>query len=209
MVRIISLVGLMCFAVAATATNPPPSPPQDTMNWKALSREAPSDGFLLGSMLVGFEKTTLGEIIAATGKGAIDHRGDAGDSEYWLCYSLPNQAQRIWVVSSGEMGGKDHLVTGLVAEQLRAAGGTEDCPALPAKTTVALAGHKGWLGMTAKDVARRFGTPSHEMGAWQVFYFREKLRGVCGGEGERVNWLWIRQANGHVQTIIAGQVTSC
>ena len=209
MVRIISLSGLMCLAAAATATTPPPSPPRDTMDWKAVSREAPSDGFVLGSLVVGFEKTRLDQIIAATGKGAIDHRGDAGESEYWLCYSLPDQGQRLWVVSSGEMGGRDHLVTGLVAEQLGAVGSTGDCPALPAKTTVALSGHKGWLGMTAKDVDRRFGTPSYDMGAWRVFDFRAKLRGVCGGEGDRANWLWTRQVNDQVQTIIAGQVTSC
>lgn len=209
MPRTLLITSLMCCVGAATAATPPPAPPLSEMNWRASSREAPSDGFVLGSTAVRFEKTTLDEIVAATREGAIDHRGDAGESEYWLCYSLPLEAQRIWIVSSGEMGGTDHLVTGMVAEQLRAANATPDCPALPPKTTAVLSGHEGWLGMTAIDVHRRFGTPSHESGTWKAFNFEEKIQSVCGGEGDRTNWLWIKQTGGHVLAIVAGQVTSC
>jgi hypothetical protein len=203
------LVCLICWGGAVMAATPPPARPLTEMSWKAVSIEAPSEGFALGSVPVRFEKTTLGEIAAAVSEGVMEHRGDAGESEYWLCYSRPHEGQRIWIVSSGEMGGADHLVTGLVAEQLPAVAGTTDCPALPAKTTLELSGQKGWLGMSTMDVRKRFGVPSHESGAWQVFNFEEKLEGICGGAGDRTNWLWIKQADGHVQAIVAGQITSC
>ena len=207
--RTVLLTGLLCVGPAVMAATPPPAPPSTEMNWKPVSQEAPSDGFVLGTSTVVFEKTTLGEIASAVGKGAIAHRGDAGDSEYWLCYSRPHEGQRIWIVSSGEMGGAEHLVTGFVAEQQSSMSGTADCPALPAATAVELSGHKGWLGMSAADVRQRFGSPSHQSGDWQAFNFEEKRRDVCGGDGDRINWLWTKQADGRVQAIMAGQVTSC
>ncbi|WP_266156907.1 hypothetical protein [Dyella silvatica] len=207
--RTVLLASLMCWGGAVMAAMPPPVPPLTEISWKAASREAPSEGFALGSAIVRFEKTTLGEIAAAVSEGVIDHQGDAGESEYWLCYSRPREGQRIWIVSSGEMGGADHLVTGFVAEQLPAVAGTTDCPALPATTAVVLSGHKGWLGMSTMDVRKHFGVPSHESGAWQAFNYAEKLEGVCDGAGDRTNWLLIKQADGRVQTIVAGQVTSC
>jgi len=207
--RTILVASLMCSCGVAMAAIPPPALPSTDMSWKAISHEAPTHGFVLGSTMVQFEKTTLREIVTSVGKGVVDHQGDAGESEYWLCYSRPQEGQRIWIVSSGEMGGPDHLVTGFVAEELPAATGTTDCPALPATASVALSDHKGWLGMSALDVRNRFGMPSHESGAWRAFNFEEKLKGICNGIGDRSNWLWLKQSDGRVQVIMAGQVTSC
>lgn len=207
--RTIFVAGLMCSYGIAMAAIPPPALPSPDMSWKAMSREAPTHGFALGSAIVRLEKTTLREIVISVGKGVVDHRGDAGESEYWLCYSRPQERPWIWIVSSGEMGGPDHLVTGFVAEELPTATGTADCPALPVIASVALSDHKGWLGMSASDVRNRFGLPSHEFGTWQAFNFEEKLKGVCDGASDRSNWLWLKQEDGRVQAIIAGQVTSC
>lgn len=207
--RTILLACLIYRCGAVMAATPPPAPPFTEMSWKAMSREAPSDGFALGPATVQFEKTTLGDIAAAVGGGVMGHQGDAGESEYWICYSRPRVGQRIWIVSSGEMGGTNHLVTGLVAEQLPTVTSTKDCPALPAETAVVLLGHKGWLGMSAIDVYKDFGVPSHKAGAWQSFNFEEKIKGICSGFGDRISWLWIKEADGRVQALMAGQVTSC
>ncbi|MFC4763519.1 hypothetical protein [Dyella koreensis] len=200
---------LACCAGAVAASTPPPAPPISEMTWPSTSRGAPVDGLMLGPIAVHFEKTTLGDVVAANHLGVIDHRGDAGESEYWLCYSLPQKGQRIWIVSSGEMGGREHLVTSLVGEQTDTVSASNDCPALPATTTVALLDRQGWLGMTSTDVKKQFGAPSHRSGAWQAFNFDGKVKSVCSGGADRSNWLWVELLNQHANVIIAGQVTSC
>jgi hypothetical protein len=56
----------------------------------------------------------LGEILQSARTGAIHHPGDAGQSEYWVCFTTPYgaQTQRIWV-SAGELGGPEHTVGGV------------------------------------------------------------------------------------------------
>jgi hypothetical protein len=60
------------------------------------------------------------------GEGTIQHQGDAGGSIYWLCYRRAQH--RLWVVSGGEIGGPDHLVTEIVEELAEQdAGASTDC----------------------------------------------------------------------------------
>ncbi|ULU26785.1 hypothetical protein DYST_03733 [Dyella terrae] len=209
MVRVVVSICLICCAGAVAASTPPPAPPISEMTWSPMSRGAPAGGLMLGPTAVHFEKTTLVDVVAATRLGMIDHRGDAGESEYWLCYSLPQKGQRIWIVSSGEMGGTEHLVTSLVGEQASTVSASNDCPALPEATAAALLDHHGWLGMTSTDVRDQFGAPSHRLGAWQAFNFDGKVKGACSGGADRLNWLWVKLLNQRVNLIIAGQVTSC
>ena len=88
--------------------------------------------FSLGAFAGRFEETPLGAVREAVGEGTIQHQGDAGGSIYWLCYRRAQH--RLWVVSSGEMGGPDHLVTEIVEELTEKDTETStDCAVIPKK----------------------------------------------------------------------------
>ena len=109
---------LLLFAIPADdcfAQTPPPP-----VDGHALERVSPTikkrlaTRFSLGAFAGRFEETPLGTVRDTVGEGTIQHQGDAGDSIYWLCYRRAQH--RLWVVSSGEMGGPDHRVTEIVEE---------------------------------------------------------------------------------------------
>lgn len=110
-----------------------------------------------GPLTITLEATTLSAVQQAFG-GTIRHRGDAGDSAYWLCYTAvgvqtesdvnADASRVVLFVSSGEMGGATHTL-GTVALEPRSdaasllrnpalphrqnepSDGTEDCPTAP------------------------------------------------------------------------------
>lgn len=81
---------------------------------------------VLGDFEVTFETTTLAEVAAFAG-GDMSHAGDAAASQYWLCYTLPDS--RVWVISNGEMGGTDHVVTGVAVASDPSGAEFDGCPA--------------------------------------------------------------------------------
>src|SRR6188472_1803930 len=127
---------LLLFAIPAddcSAQTPPP--PVDE---HAFERVPPTvvkklaTRFSLGAFAGRFEETPLGAVRKAVGEGTIQHQGDAGGSIYWLCYRRAQH--RLWVVSHGEMGGRDHLVTEIVEEFTEKDTETStDCAIIPEK----------------------------------------------------------------------------
>lgn len=201
--------GSFSIVFSATAAVPPPEGAFDATEWPASLKEAASKSATLGAFVIQFEKTTLAQVMSEASIGTIAQRGDAGGSVYWLCYSQPDAGVRIWIISSGEMGGDNHSVTGVVAEQLNAAQASTDCPALPVQLRpVSFANHL-WLGSTDVEVQRVLGMPSHQDGPWRTFDFQGKTTGKCEGGYDVYNWLWTRSDEGRVNRIDAGQVTSC
>ncbi|MHC8345001.1 hypothetical protein [Pseudomonas sp. RT6P73] len=201
--------GSFCIAFSATAAIPPPSGAFDAIQWPASLKKAPSKSATFGAFVIEFEKTTLAQVMSKASVGTIEHRGDAGDSVYWLCYSQPNAGARIWIISNGEMGGDSHAVTGVIAEQFKSARASIDCPALPVKLQpLSLANHL-WLGSTDVAIQNMLGMPSHQAGAWRTFDFQGKEQCKCEGGYDVSNWLRTRSDKGRVNRIDAGQVTSC
>lgn len=66
--------------------SPPPRFPLEVAP-KATMKAAPVSLIKIGRISVIFDKTTLGEAIKEIGAGKIQHQGDAGESEYWICYA--------------------------------------------------------------------------------------------------------------------------
>src|ERR1700729_1909600 len=90
----------------------------------------------MGDFVVVFEQDSLNNVVVELLRGAIQHSGDASTSLYWLCYTLVSArtSQRLWIISDGEMGGTDHLITAIYAQELaRGARATEKCPQSPTK----------------------------------------------------------------------------
>jgi len=215
MMRLASYALPLCLGLSvcssAVADMPPPEVPFADSPPGTL-KESPAAGIILGAIDVRFEKTRLADLANKLGRGVIAHQGDAGASIYWLCYDLdtPAGAQRLWVTSSGEMGGAEHLVTGISAETLASAENMEDCPRLPGQQNPHLIGSSLWLGSPVQSVAERLGSPSLHRGAWQAYGYEGKVRGKCGPDGfDRTNWLYLRTETGAITRLVAGQVTSC
>jgi hypothetical protein len=201
--------GSFCIALSATAAIAPPNGAFDAIHWPASLKKAPSKSATFGAFVVQFEKTTLAQVMSEASIGTIAHRGDAGDSVYWLCYSQPTIGVRIWIISNGEMGGASHAVTGVIAEQFESVQPSVDCPALPVQLhPPSLANHL-WLGSTDAAFQNVLGMPSHQAGAWRTFDFQGKKQGKCEGGYDVYNWLWTQSDKGRVNRIDAGQVTSC
>jgi hypothetical protein len=172
---------------------------------------APAHGIFLGDFRIAFEKTTLDAVRARVGSGTVSHRGDAADSEYWLCYTVvtPRRSERIWIVSSAEMGAG--TVTDIDAITLLSSEASDDCPRLPPQLIPVTLDSKLWLGSSATDLARILGKPSHEAHPWQSYDFQTKVEenGKCEGGYDRLNDLDVKLHNGLVVALSAGQVTSC
>ena len=166
---------LLLFATPAgdcSAQTPPP--PVDD---RAFERVPPTvkkrmaTRFSLGAFAGRFEETRLGAVREAVGEGTIQHQGDAGGSIYWLCYRRAQH--RLWVVSSGEMGGPDHLVTEVVEELTEKDTETSaDCAIIPEKFAPLVFDGKLHLGMPRLEVVKALGPPSKSDAA-QIMYSHE------------------------------------
>lgn len=207
------LLGILIGAsLNAFAETPPPVAAFDAINWKATMKRNPSTGLQMGAFPVRFEKTSLDDVRRAASTGEIAHQGDAGKSAYWLCYTSlgGTQAERIWVVAGGEMGGPEHYITNISAELLPNGSATEDCPALPNNLKpLSLESHL-WLGASESVATAKLGAPSYRKGGWQSYDFRGKVAGNCEGGGFDLSaWLLLHFQNGRVNSLQVGQLTTC
>jgi hypothetical protein len=203
-------------ATLALATRPPaqspPRQPFEFSDWPATMTREPSKGLTLGTFRIQYEATTLAEVQRAARAGSIEQQGDAAENILWLCYTSKHRGSRvrIWIVSSGEMGGDQHAVTEVAATALNKDDRRDDCPSLPATMQPASLDSSLWLGSSDAELDRMLGSPSRSDGAWRSFDFEADRATDCGGQGSQLgNWLVTKSAHGYVVTIFAGQITSC
>jgi len=188
-----------CFA----QTPPPP------VDQHAFERVSPTfvkrlaTRFSLGAFAGRFEETRLGAVRDAVGEGTIQHQGDAGDSIYWLCYRRAQH--RLWVVSNGEMGGPDHLVTEIIEELTeKDAGASADCAIIPDKFAPVVFDGKLHLGMSRREVIRALGPPSKSEAARMVYSHAGKL---ADGFDETA-WLILRFREGKLASMRGSKTTT-
>jgi len=193
------------------AQTPPPDTPFDAMTWTATLKQKPSTTLRMGTLRVQLEQTTLDDVRRAASVGKVAHRGDAGKSMYWLCYtsSAPDVAQRIWIIAHAEMGGSAHYVTEISAEVISNGHATADCPALPKRlSTVSLENHL-WLGASEAEATTHMAAPSYRNGHWRSFDFAGKVAGDCSGDLDLTASLLLHFQNGRVNSLRVSQITSC
>ncbi|PIT02784.1 hypothetical protein TSA1_20020 [Bradyrhizobium nitroreducens] len=159
--------------------------------------------FSLGAFAGRFEETPLGAVRKAVGAGTIQHQGDAGDSIYWLCYRRAQH--RLWVVSSGEMGGPDHRVTEIVEELTEKDAETPtDCAVIPEKFAPVVFDGKLHLGMSRSEVVTALGPPSKSEAAGMVYSHDGKL---ANGFDETA-WLILRFREDKLVSMRGGKTTT-
>ena len=198
---------------------PPPSVPDSFAAEDRLLKARPVTRLTLGKFVARFEETTLGEVREAIGSGSIAHQGDAGESTYWLCYTVssPQAAQRLWI-TSGEMGGTRHTIGGVVAQELPA--GTvpnAGCPVLSSTRTPLSLDGGVWIGGDLSLIEKVLGKPSASHGGWLEWSYQGKIQGrdIVGAspaagslEFDELSLLQVRVTDGRVVALSASKVTS-
>jgi hypothetical protein len=199
------LLALAVFTAHDCSAQTPPPPVEE----HALERVPPTvvkrlaTHFSLGAFAGRFEETPLGAIREAVGEGTIQHQGDAGGSIYWLCYKRAQH--RLWVVSSGEMGGPDHLVTEIVEELAEKDADTStDCAIIPERFALLVFDGKLHLGMSRSAVVTALGPPSKSEAAQMVYSHVGKLAHGF----EETAWLILRFRGEKLVSMRGGKTTT-
>jgi hypothetical protein len=167
-------LSLLCIAlpVAACPGDPIPPPPSaelDTAGDPAMISRDPTSSLRIGTLDIVLEKTTMASVLDTLGVGRIDHRGDAGESTYWICYTASAQGQRIWLTSDELHGGR--YVDGVTAIALSGpTAPTDACPELPASAAPIRPAQGPWLGASPAETFARFGEASQDGDRWSYGY---------------------------------------
>jgi hypothetical protein len=146
---------------------------------KPTLKSTPASSISLGSVVVDFDKTTLGEAMKHIKAGRIQHQGDAGENVFWLCYSIraEDKWQQLWLLSHGEMGGEEHIIYGVVAKILPSKPSACACPELPAGLSPVKLNNGFWLGMKTDEIRKKLGKPSLHQTQWIHYESERELGG--------------------------------
>ena len=172
------MASIVLFATQAFSAEitPPPRFPLEVAP-KATMKASPASSIKIGKVSIDFDKTTLGEAIKEIGAGKIQHQGDAGESEYWACYSRRSGEvwEQLWLLSHGEMGGKEHVIGG-VAARISSKMPTASCPESENLREVQL-DNGLWLGATTEEIKKKYGKPSLQEKQWLHYESKRELVG--------------------------------
>ena len=207
----VALSLLLAGVVAHAEGLAPPTPPFDAQTWPSSISRRPITGANLGVLRLEFEKITLPDVLSRADVGSIQHSGDAGESIYWLCYTVSGtKPTRLWLTSHGEMGGPEHALSCVTIVALKSSQPVSDCPALPAHMRpISLLGGPVRVGAEMRSLSKKLGPPSHRSGAWVSYNFAGKATGNCPGGFNVLNSLVLKVERGTVKAIHSNQVTSC
>lgn len=119
---------------------------------------------MLGNFEVTFETTTLAEVAAFAGSEII-RSGEGHESQFWLCYTLSDA--RVWITSHSEMGGTEHVVTGVAIAADPSGAEFDGCPAAEfGSLTVSGVG----LGSDAAALEAAFGPVAAQTDRGSVYF---------------------------------------
>lgn len=164
---------------------------------------------LLGEMEIEFERTTLEEIQKSANVYTIYHRGDAGGSEDWVCYTISNdgKAERIWF-SSGEVEGPDDEISGFYAitgnEKMKP---SASCPELPAQLRPVTLKNSLWLGAHTDRLKQWLGKPSATRGEWRFYSYLGKVP-IKDEAFNRLETIGMKVNNGRIVGLCEFQTTT-
>ena len=91
----------------------------------------------------------------------------------WVCYTLPEARQRLWLTSS-EIGGRQYI-NGATAEVVTdlSVRVTPDCPALPPRYRPVRFDSDLWLGDRSARLAKRLGQPTDIYGPVRLYAYEK------------------------------------
>lgn len=167
----------------------------------------------IGDLRVQFERTTLRDVQKAVGSGRIAHRGDAGDSTYWLCYEgISNSTPvRLWFIA-GEINGPDQTIGKIqLLKRPHGVPPDRDCPSLQQSRQAIKFSQASVIGSTTDSAISIFGKPSLETVKSVAYVYLGKIPGKFKGEQVdfyRFNALELHLSAGVVVGVSASQSTT-
>lgn len=191
----------------------PPSIPFLETTTAATLTSPPITKVNLGGFGIDLEKTELKDVLKNVGLGAIQHHGDAGDSESWICFTVSSATltQRVWL-ASGEMGGEGHSVYLLYAEtHNKAYDKSDSCPELPSAMKPISTDTNIWLGSTPNELIKAFGKPSKVNGNWWEFSYEGKVPDQGAKNAAPYNlsgYFVVKIVDAKVVTLFASKISS-
>jgi hypothetical protein len=203
------------FVLAQEPARAEPAPPPFNLNDvmpKPMISSPPVTGVRLGRLTITFEKMPLSQLLARAGVGEIAHRGDASESTYWVCYTIPGPStQRIWLLA-GELDGAEHYVSGIQAAILpNGALANESCPSLPIHLRPVSLRPGIWLGSSEASLSKNIGKSSVSERGALTYSYTGKVPGSYEGKKvlfDRTSFLHVTVRDGRVQGIVASQTTT-
>ena len=187
------------FCRLAVAGSPPPELPDiDIKNTQ--SNVQPATGLTLGTFKVTFETTTFANI-ANVSPAPLGQQGDAGGFVMWVCFTLTEERQRVWLTSS-ELGGQK-VINGASAQVLvQGAAPTSDCPELPSQFKPVQLDSGVWLGSSIDELQRKLGPPTT---GDRVAYFAHLAK---DRDNDVMSTLVVRLKDQRVEMLQAGHTTT-
>lgn len=191
-------------AAEISVVPPPNRPDMDRLKWSQTS--PPVTGVMVGELEVTFERTTLSEVRESVGVGVIQHRGDAGDSEAWLCYTLSSagQTERLWI-SSSELGGSERVVGNFYAVIEDQAQSSANCPELPERFRPVSLDNSLWLDSSVSLLEERLGKPSAQNEGWWFYLYSGKVQ---SSSFDLTSTFAVHISNGKITRLYASQTTT-
>ncbi len=148
----------------------------------ACGRQMPFDLLRVGNQRVTFNATmTLKQVAAMLGKADTNTRGDASESQTWLCYRAAAAGDTATLaVESDEIGGGVH-VTSFDLFRLGADSGLERHCALLHVAPRSIVTDRGiTLGMTRSQVQRVLGRATRDSAGVAAYEWSRERRGRVG-----------------------------
>jgi hypothetical protein len=212
---VLALAASMASTAFALQTRPTLAPEQEAGDdsvpptldtaetWVANDSVDPVTPVRLGTLKIVFEKTTLAQVRERAGSGTVFHHGDAAESLNWLCYALPQDGfvDILWLSSSEMADGT--VVDGLTAFRFPTLPPQfKDCSPFPRQFAPARLADGTWLGTSASEVRRAYGSPRIKPSSWEYFYEGSK------GKFDITSSLAFKMEHDTVVGIDMGRVTS-
>jgi len=208
----VGFVFLASFFASTLAATPPPTVPTPSKPHETVFQASPLTEMAMGRLQLRFEETSLDDVRAAASVGTIAYRGDAGASIYWLCYTNLNStpAERLWIVSDGEMGGNEHRVTDVIAQRLPSPHASEDCPSMPTSLAPLKLDNGIWLDTPPQTARKVLGAASSKTGNWESYDYIGKVPGDCAGAHfDLTSSIMLKIVKKQIDSLRVTRITSC
>jgi hypothetical protein len=191
--RLVAAVFALMPALCAAQSGPPALPGLDRLPQAATA--LPSS-VRFGSFRLDLEKTSLEQFRNAAHGGESGHRGDAGDSEDWLCYSL-DSSLNVWLTAS-ELGGGKWIDAVYVTS-----GAGHSCPVLPGSLRPVALQDGLTIGVPQEQLVKMIGRPSAIRAGWWL-YQRTSVIGAF----DRIVTLGAHITDGKIDGLFSAQTTT-
>jgi hypothetical protein len=197
------ILGLLATVPSCHALTPPPLWPNST-TVRPNAKIDPARSLFLGDRKVVLEETKLKEILSVA-PAKIQEQVDAGESLAWVCYTLENDRERLWL-SSDEMGGMEYINSAVLTEIPATDTSSEDCPQLPGALTPVRFKPDVRIGRTLVDVEKKFGKSTRTGNA--AYFEFEKNQVTTQGEWDTSGTMVLRVLHGKITAIHISHSTS-